>query len=287
MQQYKLRMWSRFFSYWKEFHMDTKISNLNKSHEDTMTKELNELAAKYNKEIDLLSKRLHETQKSLDEATRSTFDMQENLKKAFMRGVCALNFEAMNIIQHKEGEGQQDMMTHMDSVANQMFNFAKSAQSFGTGSLENTHNPIEQHDGVEPNSSSSPQKNIVFYQNPKLESKELKWKDAPIVGSSMTFSKDKQTLSAMMRQHENKENTGGQPDSPKFKEDMSKASPQRGSNPNIDDEEGRVIKVNKGKSYAVSEQASSKVVKEDKPNIAVNGNKTSQLRAQLAAKNKK
>ena len=24
--------------------------------------------------------------------------MQENLKKAFMRGVCALNFEAMNIL---------------------------------------------------------------------------------------------------------------------------------------------------------------------------------------------
>ena len=29
--------------------------------------------------------------------------MQDNLKKAFMRGVCALNFEAMNVIQGAGG----------------------------------------------------------------------------------------------------------------------------------------------------------------------------------------
>ena len=28
--------------------------------------------------------------------------MQENLQKAFMRGVCALNFEAMNILNPNE-----------------------------------------------------------------------------------------------------------------------------------------------------------------------------------------
>ena len=32
------------------------------------------------------------------------FIRQENLKKAFMRGVCALNFEAMNILQSDKSE---------------------------------------------------------------------------------------------------------------------------------------------------------------------------------------
>ena len=32
--------------------------------------------------------------------------MQDNLKKAFMRGVCALNFEAMNILHRRDAAGQ-------------------------------------------------------------------------------------------------------------------------------------------------------------------------------------
>jgi centrosomal protein POC5 len=31
--------------------------------------------------------------------------MQDNLKKAFMRGVCALNFEAMNILHPSDAAG--------------------------------------------------------------------------------------------------------------------------------------------------------------------------------------
>lgn len=35
--------------------------------------------------------------------------MQENLKKAFMRGVCALNFEAMNVFNGKQGAEEDDL----------------------------------------------------------------------------------------------------------------------------------------------------------------------------------
>lgn len=52
--------------------------------------------------------------------------MQENLKKAFMRGVCALNFEAMNILnpddqnyQHQiEREMEKQVMYAMDGLTN-------------------------------------------------------------------------------------------------------------------------------------------------------------------------
>lgn len=61
------------------------------------------------------------------------------------------------------------MTAHLDSVANQMFNFAKSTQSFGSQpgpSLENTQQ-LEHRDS-EPSAAFSPNKNIVFYQNPKV-----------------------------------------------------------------------------------------------------------------------
>lgn len=40
--------------------------------------------------------------------------MQENLKKAFMRGVCALNFEAMNILQPSDQNYQQQIEREME-----------------------------------------------------------------------------------------------------------------------------------------------------------------------------
>ncbi len=34
----------------------------------------------------------------LDEANKLKIGLQDNLKRAFMRGVCALNFEAMSVL---------------------------------------------------------------------------------------------------------------------------------------------------------------------------------------------
>lgn len=74
------------------------------------------MAAKFNKEKELLMKRLQETQKVLDDINVSKEEMQENLKRAFMRGVCALNFEAMNILGDKKKEdgliGQTNGLTN-------------------------------------------------------------------------------------------------------------------------------------------------------------------------------
>jgi hypothetical protein len=45
-----------------------------------------------------LREKLNEASAFVDNEQRNKAMMQENLKKAFMRGVCALNFEAMNIL---------------------------------------------------------------------------------------------------------------------------------------------------------------------------------------------
>ena len=63
-----------------------------------MKNEIQSISASYSKEIEMLRRRLDEAQSQVDQSHRVKGAMQENLKKAFMRSVCALNFEAMNIL---------------------------------------------------------------------------------------------------------------------------------------------------------------------------------------------
>ena len=46
----------------------------------------------------MLRRRLDEAQNQVAQGNKMKGAMQDNLKKAFMRSVCALNFEAMNIL---------------------------------------------------------------------------------------------------------------------------------------------------------------------------------------------
>ena len=46
----------------------------------------------------MLRRRLDDAQTQVNQGDKMKSVMQENLKKAFMRSVCALNFEAMNIL---------------------------------------------------------------------------------------------------------------------------------------------------------------------------------------------
>ena len=46
----------------------------------------------------MLKERLSEATRKNEEFENNKFMMQENLKKAFLRGVCAMNMEAMGVI---------------------------------------------------------------------------------------------------------------------------------------------------------------------------------------------
>lgn len=172
------KYFSRYFSLWKGVHHENKVYKINNQHEEVLTKELTELTAKYNKEIDILTRRLNETQAALDEANKNTFDMQENLKKAFMRGVCALNFEAMSILQTKDDSQSQithDPFNQAETIANNMFNFTNKTQTFQSNAQQTFQSapqqPLSTYGDTESRASdSSPKKNnIVFYQNPKVK----------------------------------------------------------------------------------------------------------------------
>lgn len=48
--------------------------------------------------------------------------MSENLKKAFMRGVCALNFEAMNVLQGSQQNSEEGAKTMTNGISNTISN---------------------------------------------------------------------------------------------------------------------------------------------------------------------
>ena len=50
----------------------------------------------------MLKERLNEANAIIERENKIKGSMQDNLKKAFMRGVCALNFEAMSILNPAE-----------------------------------------------------------------------------------------------------------------------------------------------------------------------------------------
>ena len=62
--------------------------------------------------------------------------MQENLKKAFMRSVCALNFEAMNILDPSGKDISQDQLQKnqislIEQEMNKQLNFVTEQSSSG------------------------------------------------------------------------------------------------------------------------------------------------------------
>ena len=88
----------RVFRGWEKQYKQWKIEKNKNDFEKAVKSELQHICAQYNKEIESLRDKLNEAQTIVDQENRNKQSMQENLKKAFMRGVCALNFEAMNIL---------------------------------------------------------------------------------------------------------------------------------------------------------------------------------------------
>ena len=83
---------------WVQGHMVWREEKKKEDFKKAVKQEIQSISANYSKEIEMLRKRLDDAQGQLSQGNRAKGIMQENLKKAFMRSVCALNFEAMNIL---------------------------------------------------------------------------------------------------------------------------------------------------------------------------------------------
>lgn len=176
-----------FFTAWKDQRAVERENKLKASFDDQLQRDLSDLAAKYNKEIDLLSQKLKEANDQLEIANKQKLDMQENLKKAFMRGVCALNFEAMSVLQ-LNGQTREPFSETLAErgvrEANTLYSQqAKTShrQQFEEPEYdkENYANPLIVNPIADDNQdamytstqtkSSPAKKSVVFYQNPRVK----------------------------------------------------------------------------------------------------------------------
>jgi centrosomal protein POC5 len=153
----KTKVFKGFRQFWEPLHRAKEAERVEKMVQD----ERSQLAMYYNKEMELLQARLEETTAALNRELSAKVDMQEGLKKAFMRGVCALNFEAMNVLNPQQ-------LQYVDI----------SAFDIGATGLPDLTS-------LEATQVSSPVEEEVLEDIQNLipaESKDSKWKPAPVVG---------------------------------------------------------------------------------------------------------
>lgn len=177
------RVFTSTISTWKSNVYNMKLEK-NKSHlTDAFNQEIAELTIKYNKEIELLTGKLKENDGIINELNISKEQMQENLKKAFMRGVCALNFEAMSILTEKKNEKEPNNFLSQTILKNdELFKTATNPITTQTETEKNDKNNInsnifgnftnsktilsELKEDESPTINNS--KKVIFYQQPKV-----------------------------------------------------------------------------------------------------------------------
>lgn len=139
--------------------------------------ERNKLAMHYNKEMELLQSRLEETTAALNRELAAKVDMQDGLKKAFMRGVCALNFEAMNVLNPAQ---PQFVDTSAFDMGGQGMPDLTSFEPFKEVEVRKEveiRTPQARRVSPEPDEILQDIHNLI-----PAESKDSKWKPAPVVG---------------------------------------------------------------------------------------------------------
>ena len=141
----------------------------NKEQEDQRVKdELSKVSQEYAKEIDILNSQLKEANEAIEINNKNKIKMQENLKKAFMRGVCALNLEAMNALNPGEA---------MD-----YFTTEPLMQEIPTSNRIPTATELPIMPTLNDNQIEEPQ----MINIPKIESKDHMWKPAPILAKDFS-----------------------------------------------------------------------------------------------------
>lgn len=139
----------------------------------------------YAKEIESLNSKLKEANTTVENENKNRIRMQESLKKAFMRGVCALNFEAMNAI-NPSSNSMDPFMEMMNTAQEQPKAEEVIPSNFAQATFDSAINSAA-------NQIDQP---II---EPKIESKDHLWKPAPILAKDFSNPNPATMPSAMMK----------------------------------------------------------------------------------------
>ena len=106
-----------FFKNLKQNWREMKIYKIVSVKEKACDDKLNEMAQKYGKEINDLRNKLNDANILIEQNNQSKAQIQENLKKVLMRGVMAMNMEAMNVLD-KDVLQNNDISAIADNIMN-------------------------------------------------------------------------------------------------------------------------------------------------------------------------
>ena len=106
-----------FFKNLKQNWLDMKIYKIVSVKEKACDDKLNEMAQKYGKEINDLRSKLNDANLLIEQNNQAKNQIQENLKKVLMRGVMAMNMEAMNVLD-KDVIQNNDISAIADNIMN-------------------------------------------------------------------------------------------------------------------------------------------------------------------------
>ena len=96
--KYNLKLKNFCFETLKKNWKEMKLFKIVSQKENEFNTKLNEMANYYNKEITDLRNKLNDANYNIEKTNQSKNQLQENLKKVLMRGVMAMNMEAMNVL---------------------------------------------------------------------------------------------------------------------------------------------------------------------------------------------
>jgi len=122
---------------WMVNHDEHKNKKIEGKHKTEADSQIEMISMKYQKEISTLQTKLSEALAELHQVNQNKKEMQNQLKRAFMRGLCAMNLEAMDVL-NPEDMKQLELASFKDD--NLGMNFTEKnivAHQYGTGTNQN------------------------------------------------------------------------------------------------------------------------------------------------------
>ena len=141
-----------FFKNLKQNWKDMKIYKIVSVKEKACDDKLNEMAQYYGKEINDLRNKLNEANLTIEQSNQSKAQIQENLKKVLMRGVMAMNMEAMNVLD-KDVLPKTDISAIADNIMNNVNNISNITGGNINNNIEGCFSTVNQ--GIINNNSNN------------------------------------------------------------------------------------------------------------------------------------
>lgn len=102
---------------WQAHHESSKIKRIEAGKKKEADEYVEMISMKYQKEISTLQNKLSELTAEINASNQHKKDMQNQLKRAFMRGLCAMNLEAMDVLNPEDVARQGEMALSKEEMA--------------------------------------------------------------------------------------------------------------------------------------------------------------------------